>query len=194
VNDTDAAQLAALLADESRLVFSTFDHATAWALGSWLRDRARTAQLPVAISIRRNGQCLFHAALPGSSADNDAWLLRKAAVVERYGHSSYYVGCKFRANGGDFDTDSRLDLAVFAAHGGAFPIILRVAWVRVRMAPGSRVSAAPTRMLSSGATCSTPTSSARWAIMVTLLKDARPARALSSVAGNSPSVRARCTR
>ena len=60
--------------------------------------------------------------------------------------------------------------------------------------PGVSVSAAPTRMPSSGATCSTPTSSARWAIMVTLLKEARPARALSRVAGSSPSVRARWTR
>lgn len=124
MTDADAQQLAELLAQEDRLVFTTFDHSTAWALGSRLRAEALSAQLPIAISLRRNGQCLFHAALPGSSADNDGWLLRKAAVVERYGHSSYYVGCKFRADGGNFDTDSRLDTAVFAAHGGAFPIIL----------------------------------------------------------------------
>ena len=124
MNDSDAQHLATLLAEEDRLVFSAFDHATAWELGSRLRDAALQEQLPVAISIRRNGQCLFHAALPGSSADNDGWLLRKAAVVERYGHSSLYVGSKFRADGRDFDTDSRLDVAVFAAHGGAFPIIV----------------------------------------------------------------------
>lgn len=124
MTDADARQLAALLAEEDRLVFTTFDHAIAWELGSRLRAAALEAQLPVAISIRRNGQCLFHAALPGSSADNDGWLLRKAAVVERYGHSSYYVGCKFRADGGDFDTDSRLDVGKFAAHGGAFPAML----------------------------------------------------------------------
>jgi uncharacterized protein (UPF0303 family) len=124
MNDADAAQLAALLADEDRLVFSHFDHEVAWQLGSRLRAAALADHLPVAISIRRNGQCLFHAALPGSSADNDAWLLRKAAVAERYGHSSYYVGCKFRAGGGDFDVDARLDVATFAAHGGAFPVIV----------------------------------------------------------------------
>jgi uncharacterized protein (UPF0303 family) len=124
VTDADARQLAGLLAEEDRLVFTTFDHTTAWELGSRLRAEALEAQLPIAISIRRNGQCLFHAALPGSSADNDGWLLRKAAVVERYGHSSYYVGCKFRADGRDFDTDSRLDVGKFAAHGGAFPVML----------------------------------------------------------------------
>ena len=110
MNDADAAQLDALLAEEDRLVFSHFDHDVAWQLGSMLRSAALDEDLPVAISIRRNGQCLFHAALPGSSADNDAWLLRKASVADRYGHSSYYVGCKFRADGRDFDVDSRLDL------------------------------------------------------------------------------------
>jgi uncharacterized protein (UPF0303 family) len=123
MNEADAAQLAALLADEDRLVFSHFDYDVAWQLGSRLRAAALEEHLPVAISIRRNGQCLFHAALPGSSADNDSWLLRKAAVAERYGHASYYVGCKFRADGSDFDVASRVDAGTFAAHGGAFPLI-----------------------------------------------------------------------
>src|SRR5580692_8301323 len=123
----DADQLDSLLAEEDRLVFAHFDHETAWQLGSRLRAAALEQHLPIAISIRRNGQCLFHAALPGSSADNDAWLLRKAAVAERYGHSSYYIGCKFRADGLDFDVDSRLDAATFAAHGGAFPLLVRAA-------------------------------------------------------------------
>jgi uncharacterized protein (UPF0303 family) len=127
MTDADAEQLAALLAEEDRLVFSHFDHETAWQLGSGLRASALEDHLPIAMSIRRNDQCLFHAALPGSSADNDAWLLRKAAVAERYGHSSYYVGCKFRADVGDFDVDSRLDVGTFAAHGGAFPVLVRSA-------------------------------------------------------------------
>jgi uncharacterized protein (UPF0303 family) len=119
-----AEQLDVLLAQERSLVFAHFDLDTAWSLGSLLRAEALAGDLPVAISIRRNGQTLFHSALPGSSADNDEWLLRKAAVVERYGHSSYYIGCKFRAEGKDFDTDSRLDTARYAAHGGAFPLML----------------------------------------------------------------------
>jgi uncharacterized protein (UPF0303 family) len=117
--------LATLLAEEERLVFTQFDHQTAWDLGSALRAQALADGLPIVISIRRNGQRLFHAALPGSSADNDFWIDRKAAVVDRYGHSSYYVGCLHRANGGDFDVDARLDRNLFAAHGGAFPLTIR---------------------------------------------------------------------
>ena len=114
-----------LEAQESRLVFDRFDDHTAWALGVALRAAALADALPVAISVRRNGQLLFHAALPGASADNDGWLARKCAVVDRYGRSSLRVGEQFRVEGGSFDRDSRLDLSVYAAHGGAFPILVR---------------------------------------------------------------------
>jgi uncharacterized protein (UPF0303 family) len=114
-----------LAAQESRLVFDHFDEDTAWALGTALREAARDAALPVAISIRRNGQRLFHAALPGSSSDNDDWLGRKSAVVDRYGRSSLRVGEQFRVDGGSFDADARLNPSDYAAHGGAFPILVR---------------------------------------------------------------------
>ena len=85
-----------LEAQEARLVFDGFDDDVAWSLGVALREAAHAAGLPVAISIRRNGQRLFHAALAGSSADNDGWLARKSAVVDRYGMSSLRVGEQFR--------------------------------------------------------------------------------------------------
>ncbi|GAA5117454.1 heme-degrading domain-containing protein [Alloalcanivorax gelatiniphagus] len=113
-----------LTAQESRLVFDFFDEDTAWALGVALREAALAASLPVAISIRRNGQRLFHAALPGASADNDGWLERKCAVVDRYGRSSLRVGEQFRVDGKSFDEDSRLDPSAYAAHGGAFPVLV----------------------------------------------------------------------
>jgi uncharacterized protein (UPF0303 family) len=113
-----------LEAQEARLVFDRFDENTAWDLGVRLRDAALSAGLPVAISIRRNGQRLFHAALAGASADNDGWLARKSAVVDRYGRSSLRVGEQFRVAGKSFDEDSRLDPSLFAAHGGAFPILV----------------------------------------------------------------------
>jgi len=114
-----------LEAQEARLVFPAFDETTAWELGVALREAALAAGMPVAISVRRGDRVLFHAALPGSSADNDGWLARKCAVVERYGRSSLRVGEQFRATGGSFDTDARLDPTRYAAHGGAFPILVR---------------------------------------------------------------------
>ena len=45
-----------LEAQETRLVFDSFDEQTAWDLGVALRDAGLAAGLPIAISIRRNGQ------------------------------------------------------------------------------------------------------------------------------------------
>jgi uncharacterized protein (UPF0303 family) len=122
---TDRTLLDELIAQEQRLVFDAFNDDVAWGLGLALREAASAARLPVAISVRRNGQRLFHAALPGASADNDGWLARKCAVVDRYGCSSLRVGEQFRVAGKSFDTDSRLDPGQYAAHGGAFPVLLR---------------------------------------------------------------------
>ncbi|GHD99444.1 heme-degrading domain-containing protein [Streptomyces alanosinicus] len=107
---------------ERRLVFRRFSHEDAWALGSLLVGLARERRAPVAIDIHRAGQQLFHAALPGSTPDNDAWIARKRRVVERYGASSYLVGARFRAKGTTFEDSSRLDPDAYAAHGGSFPV------------------------------------------------------------------------
>ncbi|MXM63349.1 heme-degrading domain-containing protein [Streptomyces sp. HUCO-GS316] len=111
-----------LEAQERRLVFRRFTHDDAWALGSLLVDLARERQAPVAIDIHRAGQQLFHAALPGSTPDNDAWIARKRRVVERYGSASYLVGARCRAKGTTFEDSSRLNPDEYAAHGGSFPI------------------------------------------------------------------------
>ncbi|WUC42625.1 heme-degrading domain-containing protein [Streptomyces cellulosae] len=111
-----------LEAQERRLVFRQFTYDDAWALGSLLVELARERQAPVAIDIHRAGQQLFHAALPGSKPDNDAWIARKRRVVERYGSASYLVGARFRAKGTTFEESSRLDPDTYAAHGGSFPI------------------------------------------------------------------------
>ncbi|MFM9370342.1 heme-degrading domain-containing protein [Streptomyces sp. Da 82-17] len=121
--------MAALEEQERRLVLDRFTYDDAWALGTLLVELARERGAPVAIDVRRGGQQLFHAALPGSSADNDAWIDRKRRVVERYGCSSYLVGSRFRAKGTTFEASSRLDPDRFAAHGGSFPIAVRDAGV-----------------------------------------------------------------
>lgn len=118
----DDALLARITAEEEELVLPGFDLEDAWRLGSRMRDAAAEARLPIVIGITLGEARVFHTALPGSSADNDGWLERKARVARRYGRSSYGVGTSFRAGGKDFDTSSRLDTQLYAAHGGVFPI------------------------------------------------------------------------
>jgi uncharacterized protein (UPF0303 family) len=109
-----------LLAQEAELQFGSFTNADAWRLGCMLVEAA--AGLPVAIAIFRGEQRLFHAALEGSAADNDAWIERKNRVVRRFGHSSYYMGV---SSEGAFNENYLLDESEFAAHGGAFPVLVR---------------------------------------------------------------------
>ncbi|MFH8575855.1 heme-degrading domain-containing protein [Streptomyces zaomyceticus] len=119
MNDREVSELET---QEARLVLPRFTYEDAWTLGTLLVGMARERRAPVAIDIRRGPQQLFHCALPGSSADNDAWIDRKRRVVERYGVSSFLVGARFRAKGTTFEESSRLDPDRYAAHGGAFPL------------------------------------------------------------------------
>jgi uncharacterized protein (UPF0303 family) len=125
VNASEAERLVARIEEqERRLVFAAFDNDDAWRLGTLLVDLARARSASVTIDIRRNGQQLFHAARPGTSADNDAWIERKVRTVDRYGHASYLVGLRCVARGTTFEQSSRLDPDTYAAHGGAFPIVV----------------------------------------------------------------------
>jgi uncharacterized protein (UPF0303 family) len=107
---------------ERRLAFERFDYDDAWALGCLLVNLATSRDLPIAVDIRRGTQQLFHSALPGSTADNDAWIDRKVRVVQRYGASSYLVGRRLAAKGQELDAGMGVDPADYAAHGGAFPV------------------------------------------------------------------------
>ena len=117
--------LADLAAEEEELRLPGFTNDDAWELGSALVATARREGAPVAIGIIRNGQRLFHAALPGSSSDNDAWIERKNRVVERFGHSSLYMRRLAADEGSTVEEMFGLDPRLFAAHGGAFPILVR---------------------------------------------------------------------
>jgi uncharacterized protein (UPF0303 family) len=117
--------LAELAAEEEELQFSSFTNDDAWELGCALVAAARAAGAPVAVVVTRNRHRLFSAALTGATPDNDAWLERKTRVVHRFGHSSLYVRQASVERGTTFEQEFGLDPARYAAHGGAFPVIVR---------------------------------------------------------------------
>ena len=117
--------LSELAEQELALQFTTFTNDDAWALGSAFVAEARPRDLPVVVQISRSGQVLFHAALPGTTPDNDTWIARKSRVVMRFGHSSLYVGQQARDAGTTFEERFGLSLDEYAAHGGAFPLTVR---------------------------------------------------------------------
>ncbi len=122
MSDESQNLIAEIEEQERRLVFTHFDEADAWALGCLLVNLATERRLPVAVDIRRGQQQLFHAGLPGATADNDGWIERKVRVVYRFAASSYLVGRRLAAKGRDLDESMGVDPALFAAHGGAFPV------------------------------------------------------------------------
>jgi len=111
-----------LVAQERDLRWPNFDEDDAWRLGVALVQRARSDQLPIAVDVRRGDHHLFHAALSGSSPDNDAWLIRKARVVARFHRSSLHMGQIARDAGRTLEEMFQLPEGEYAAHGGAFPI------------------------------------------------------------------------
>jgi uncharacterized protein (UPF0303 family) len=117
--------LDALLAQEDELQLAAFTNDTAWELGRRLVETARERGLAVTVDIRRGDQQLFHCALAGTAADNDAWIERKNRVVRRFGHSSFYVGESLRRDGTTIAERFLLDEREYAPHGGAFPVIVR---------------------------------------------------------------------
>ena len=113
-----------LLAQEKELVFKTFSNDDAHALGEMLYNGAKEEGLAIAMDVTRHGQVLYHAALDGTAPDNDQWMLHKIKVVNRFNHSSFYVGQKLIDAGKTIEEECLISSMDYAAHGGSFPIIV----------------------------------------------------------------------
>lgn len=108
------------------LAFPRFAHDDAWRLGGILTELARARRHPVTIDIRRGEQQVFHAALEGSTADNDSWVAKKAAAVRRFERSSLALRVASEESGRAL---SWLDPAVYAVSGGCVPVVVAGALV-----------------------------------------------------------------
>jgi len=114
-----------------------FDLDDAWRLGTALAERCRGEGLPVTISIHVGEQRAFHAALPGTSADNDSWIDRKTRTVRRFACSSLEVDERYAKDDPDgFYSAFALSPSLYAPAGGAVPIRVRGALVGVLAVSG----------------------------------------------------------
>ena len=114
-----------LLQQEEALQFARFTNEMALDLGLRLIEAAKRDGKAITASISRNGQVLFHCAMTGTSPDNAESIRRKSNVVNRYGHSSFYVGTEYKSRSAAFDDLASIEHKDFAAYGGAFPLIVR---------------------------------------------------------------------
>jgi uncharacterized protein (UPF0303 family) len=114
-----------LLQEEQDLQFTSFNELTAWQIGSQLVNMSLNKNLPVTIDITRGDHQLFHASLPGASADNDEWIKRKVRLVYRFGHSSFYMGQLLKSQGKHIEEVFLISESDYAPHGGCFPVIVK---------------------------------------------------------------------
>jgi uncharacterized protein (UPF0303 family) len=114
--------LAAIAHQELQLIFEKFDEASAWSLGSRLREMAVARGYPLVIDVRRFGQQLFCCALAGAVPDQAEWVRRKVNVVARFHRSSYAVGRELARGNSSLEERYGLPTIDYAAHGGCFPI------------------------------------------------------------------------
>lgn len=119
------ALLQELKQQEQTLQFPSFSNEDAATIGMSLYRMAKERSLPITIDITRCGQQLFHLAMPGTSADNDQWVIRKCRLVNRFQTSSFRLSTELRSEGKTLEERYELSHYEYAAHGGCFPILIK---------------------------------------------------------------------
>lgn len=135
--DKPADLLAILAEQDQRLRFPGFVHDDALAVGYRIVELARSRNLTISTSVWLGEQLVFQAALAGTSADNDSWMNRKAAVVRRFDKASLFVAAQLEAYGFTDPAAARMvDPMLYAFNGGAVPIRVGATQVGVAVASG----------------------------------------------------------
>lgn len=124
-----AEDIAKIAEQEATLVFPAFDEATAFAIGSAIRDRGLKDGLPIVVDIQTWDRPLFYAALPGSTGDNANWARRKRNVVKTFLKSTYRMVLEQQRPDRTFKVGAALDIADYVLAGGGFPVVVKGAGV-----------------------------------------------------------------
>jgi uncharacterized protein (UPF0303 family) len=114
---------------EKRLVFDKFDEATAFTIGSAIRERALKANFGIVVDIRTFDRPLFYAALPGSTGSNPDWARRKINVVKRFLKSTYRMVLEQQRPDRTFKLGEGIDISDYVLAGGGFPITVKGAGI-----------------------------------------------------------------
>ncbi len=153
MNEANVVPLETLKRQEQELQFTQFTNDMALEIGNRIVENAKARKQNVTVDITRNGQKLFFHAMTGTTNDNVEWIRRKNNLVNRTGHSSFYVHTDVKSKGGDIDAMPLYDIREYAAHGGAFPIILKgsgmIGTITVSGLPGVEDHASVVRVLKS---------------------------------------------
>ncbi|CAM1507974.1 Fc.00g048220.m01.CDS01 [Cosmosporella sp. VM-42] len=116
--------------DGNSFTFDSFTHEDAIELGHFLYARllpfASNRPAVISICLSNSSQVLFQTVTgPGISPDNEQWVRRKRNTVLRFGHSTWFMHCKFEGDEAAFAAKFGISdekKGDYAIHGGAVPI------------------------------------------------------------------------
>ena len=124
-----ADDLETIAKQEATLVFPGFDEATAFAIGSAIRELALKEGFGIVIDIRTWDRPLFYAAMPGSTGSNPDWARRKINVVKMFQKSTYRMMLEQGGENALLGERFGLSAADYVLAGGGFPVRVKGAGV-----------------------------------------------------------------
>ena len=114
-----------LLQEELLLTLPKLDVADAMEIGEIAKSFGTQKGLPIAVEVRLGDWIIYHASLPGSTAENQWWIDRKARVVMLKHHSTIYERVSAEERGVDWHKENNLLDETHAIHGGGLPLITK---------------------------------------------------------------------
>ena len=114
-----------LMNEEQILTLPSLDLTEALEVGEIAKSLAVLRKLPVAIEVRIGDWIIYHVSLPGSTPENDWWILRKARTVVLKHHSTMYERVSAEERGVDWHKENNLLDETHAIHGGGLPLITK---------------------------------------------------------------------
>ena len=124
--DTTGGFIAAnLLNEEAVLILPSLTNLDAVEIGQIATEIGIERKLPIAVEVRIGDWIIYHVSLPGSTAENDWWISRKARVVMLKQHSTIYERVSAEERGVDWHKENNLLDETHAIHGGGLPLIIK---------------------------------------------------------------------
>ena len=114
-----------LLHEELFFTFENLTPANALEIGEIAKSLGVLKNFPIAVEVRLGDWTIYHASLPGSTAENQWWIDRKARVVLLKHHSTIYERVSAEERGVDWHKENNLLDETHAIHGGGLPLITK---------------------------------------------------------------------
>ena len=114
-----------LLVEEQILTLPSLDLAGALEIGEIAKSLGVVRNMSIAIEVRLGDWIIYHTSLPGSTPENDRWMLRKARTVMLKQHSTMYERVSAEERGVDWHKENNLLDETHAIHGGGLPLITK---------------------------------------------------------------------